>query len=231
MLDLSDRVRGLFVKLPSTDVVEIVAASGLDFLVLDLEHSQLADGDAFRLLAHARALRFPALVRIPELDRALVNRLLEMGAAGIQLSMVRCVAHVEELHAACRYAPLGRRSVSLGHAAAGYGALSLGEYLGGQGAGPLVVAQIETGETDDSLADILAARPDVVFVGRTDLTADLGLDEARVRERVEEIAAAAEQAGVPLGAVSWEDPRVRYQIVGTDLGLLRRGVLEAGRPG
>ena len=229
MLDLRHLVRGLFVKLPSTDVVEIAAASGLDFLVLDLEHSQLTDGDAFRLLAHARALRFTALVRIPELDGGLVNRLLEAGAAGIQLSMVRRVAQVEELRAACRYAPWGRRSVSLGHHAAGYGALSLGDYLTAQGAGPLVVAQIETKATDDPLEDIAAARPDVLFVGRTDLTADLGLDADRVAARVEEIAAAAGQEGVPLGAVAWDDPRVRYRLVGTDLGLLRGAVLDAGR--
>ena len=229
MLDLRHPVRGLFVKLPSTDVVEIAAASGLDFLVLDLEHSQLTDGDAFRLLVHARALGFPSLVRIPGLDLGLVNRLLEAGAAGIQLSMVKRVAHVEELRAACRYAPHGRRSVSLGHHAAGYGAHSLGDYLTAQGPGPLVVAQIETATTDDALDDIAAARPDVLFIGRTDLTADLGLDTDKVAARVEEIAAAAQRAGVPLGAVAWDDPRVRYRIVGTDLGLLRAAVLDAGR--
>ena len=167
-------------------------------------------------------------MRLPEIDKGLVNRLLEAGAAGIQLSMVRRAAQIDELRAACRYPPHGRRSISLGHAAAAFGRSSLGDYLASQGEGPLVVAQIETAATDEPLDAVLAARPDVVFVGRTDLTADLELDEGRVLVRVEEIAAAAERAGVPLGAVAMDDPRVRYYVVGADLGLLAKAVAAAG---
>src|SRR5215211_7602109 len=109
MLNLGKRVRGLFVKLPATEVIDLVAASRFDFAVVDLEHSQLAEVEAFRLLCHARALEFPALARIPFVERGLVNRLLESGAAGIHLSTVRRVSEVEELVRACRYAPAGRR--------------------------------------------------------------------------------------------------------------------------
>jgi 4-hydroxy-2-oxoheptanedioate aldolase len=224
MLELRKRVRGLFVKLPATEIVDIVAGAGLDFALVDLEHSQLSEGDAFRLVAHARALGLPALVRIPAVDRGLVNRLLEAGAAGLQLSTVRRGAQIEELRASCRYAPAGRRSISLGHAAARYGALSLADYLAAQGDGPLVVAQIETAETDEPLDALLAARPDVAFVGATDLTVDLGLDGAKVAARIAEIADAAEAAGIPLGGVGLDDPRVRYDVVGTDVGVLAKGV-------
>ena len=96
-------------KLPSVEVIEVVAAA-LDFAVVDLEHSQLSEADALRLVHHAWALGFPALVRIHELDRALVNRALEAGAAGIQLSSVRSAAEVRVLRDACLYAPLGTRS-------------------------------------------------------------------------------------------------------------------------
>src|SRR5919201_745172 len=74
------RLVGTFVKLPALESIEVVAAE-LDFAVVDLEHSQLDEGDALRLFRHARALAFPAVVRVPELDRGLVNRLLEAGPA------------------------------------------------------------------------------------------------------------------------------------------------------
>jgi 4-hydroxy-2-oxoheptanedioate aldolase len=229
MLELGKRRRGLFVKLASTEVIDVVAASGLDFAVVDLEHSQLAQADAQRLVAHARAVGLPALVRLPELDRGAVNRLLEAGAAGIQLSTVRRAAQVRELRAATRYAPEGTRSISLAHAMAGYGATALGDYLQAarDGGGPLVVAQIETADTDDPLAEILAAGPDVAFIGVTDLTVDLGLDRTRVAARVEEIAAAAQAAGVVLGAFGVADDRVRYELVSSDLALLRTAVAGA----
>src|SRR5919202_336927 len=120
------RLVGTFVKLPALESIEIVAAE-LDFAVVDLEHSQLDEGDALRLVRHARALAFPAVVRVPELDRGLVNRLLEAGAAGIQLSSVRRRADVDELRAAMLYAPEGTRSLSLAHPLAGVGSLPLAD--------------------------------------------------------------------------------------------------------
>jgi 2-keto-3-deoxy-L-rhamnonate aldolase RhmA len=220
--------RGLFLKLPSTEVVDVVRAAGFDFAVADLEHSQLGEADARALVRHARAIGLPALVRIPEVDRGLVNRLLEAGAAGIQLSTVRRAAQVRELRAATCYAPAGTRSISLAHPQAGYGGIPLGDYLAAQaGEPPLIVAQIETAATDDPLEEILAERPDAVFIGTTDLSVDLGLDPERVRARVEEVAAAAERAGIPLGAFGLDDPRVAYHLVSSDLALLRAAVADA----
>jgi 4-hydroxy-2-oxoheptanedioate aldolase len=57
------RIAGTFVKLPALEVIEIAAAE-LDFVVVDLEHSQLAEADALRLVRHAWALGFPAVVRL-----------------------------------------------------------------------------------------------------------------------------------------------------------------------
>jgi len=213
------RLQGTFVKLPAAEVVEI-AAETLDFVVIDLEHSQLAEGDALRLVRHAWALGFPALVRIHELDRAFVNRVLEAGAAGIQLSSVRSSAEVEALREACLYAPAGTRSVSLAHGPARYGATPLADYLDAAEP-PLVVAQIETAATDDPLDAILAAGPDVAFVGVTDLAVEYGLDDERVRARVDEVAAAADAAGVAFGGFG-DDDRYRYAVASSDLALLRK---------
>jgi 4-hydroxy-2-oxoheptanedioate aldolase len=229
MLELFNRRRGLFVKLSSLDVVEIIARSGFDFAVVDLEHSQLAEAEALMLLRHARALKFPALVRIPALDRGIVNRALEAGACGVQLSTVRRTTEVSELLAATRYAPRGSRSISLSHPEAEFGALSLGEYLrAAESARPLIVAQIETADTVDPLEEILAAGADVAFLGMTDLTVELGLDTERTRARVEEIAHAAQRVGIPLGAFGLDDdPRVVYQLVSSDISLLREAVANA----
>lgn len=221
MLNFGKRCRGVFVKLGATEVIDLVAGAGLDFAVVDLEHSQLSEADASRLVRHASVLGLPALVRLPEVDRGLVNRLLEAGAAGIQLSTVRRARQVEALRAASSYAPAGTRSISLAHAVADYGAVSLAEYLA-RAPVPLVVAQIETAETDDPLDEILAAGPDVAFVGVADLTVDLALDPERVRSRIEEIAAAAKRADVVLGAFGLDRPDVRYHVGSSDLALLRQ---------
>lgn len=219
--------RGIFLKLPATEIVELAAAAELDFVVVDLEHSQLTEGEASALVRHARALGLPALVRLAALERGVVNRLLEAGAAGIQLSTVTRADQVTALRDAMTYAPAGTRSISLAHGMAGYGATPLPEYLAQQaGDPPQLIAQIETAATDDPLEEILAAGPDVVFIGTTDLSVALELDRARIDARVEEIAAAAEAAGVELGAFGLDDERVTYELVGSDVALLASAMRE-----
>jgi 4-hydroxy-2-oxoheptanedioate aldolase len=217
----SRRLIGSFVQLPALESI-VLCAAALDFCVVDHEHSQLSEADVLRLVRHAAALGFPCVVRIPEVDRGLVNRLLEAGAAGIQLSSVRRVAEVRALRDAALYAPEGRRSISLAHPAAGYGATPLRDYISTV-AQPLLVAQLETRETDDPLGEICSAGADVVFLGLTDLLVDCGLDDAAARARADEIVEAAQRAGVTLGGFG-SDERFRYSVVSSDVALLREAV-------
>jgi 4-hydroxy-2-oxoheptanedioate aldolase len=228
MLELRNQARGVFVKLPSAEVIDIVAAAGFSFAVVDLEHSQLSDQDARALVRHARAIGLPVLVRIPEPDRGVINRLLEAGADGVQLSTVRRAEQVRAARSYMRYAPDGSRSISLAHPQAGYGGTGLADYLATQRAQPpLLVAQIETAETDDTLADIAGAGADALFLGTTDLSVALGLDDNRLRARVDEVADAAAAAGLPLGAFALDDERVDFHVSASDLSLLRTALANA----
>jgi 4-hydroxy-2-oxoheptanedioate aldolase len=217
----SGRIVGTFVKLPALESVDVCAAS-LDFCVVDYEHSQLSEADVLRLVRHAAAIDFAAVVRIPEVDRGLVNRLLEAGAAGIQLSSVRRVAEVQALASAAAYPPDGTRSISLAHPRARYGGVPLRDYLASVEA-PLVVIQLETRETDDPPVELCRAGADVAFLGLTDLLVDCGLDEGVAAVRAEALAAAAAEAGIALGGFGAEE-RFRYSVVSSDVALLREAV-------
>lgn len=216
---------GTFVKLPALESIEICAQS-LDFCVVDYEHSQLSEADVLRLVRHAAAIGFPAVVRIPEVDRGLVNRLLEAGAAGIQLSSARRVAEVRALASAVAYAPDGSRSISLAHPQARYGAVPLRDYLASKEA-PLVVIQLETRETEDPPVELCRAGADVAFLGLTDLLVDCDLDEGVAAVRAETLAAAAAEAGIALGGFGAEE-RFRYSVVSSDVALLREAVAGVG---
>ncbi len=231
-----ERVVGTFVKLPGLESVDLVARSGFDFCVVDGEHSQLSEAEAARLVRHAGALGLPTVVRVPSVDPGLVNRLLEAGAAGIQLSTLRRRADADLLRAATRYPPAGTRSLSAAQPAAGYGARPLADYLAAMAADPpLVVGQVETATTDDPLA-VLAGSLDAVFLGTTDLAVDLGVagdpDDPALSARIDEIAAAARVAGVVLGgwaaspeaARALADRGATYVVIGSDLQALQGGL-------
>ncbi|MFF3664607.1 aldolase/citrate lyase family protein [Microtetraspora malaysiensis] len=197
------RVTGTFVKLPTIDCVDLARQAGFDFVVVDGEHSALTDETVLALVRHAAATGLPALVRVPSVDPAWINRVLESGAAGVQLSMLTRAAETSALVAATRYAPYGERSVSLAHPAAGFGAADLAAYLAAEELDPpLLVGQIETATTRDPLTDLVRGL-DVAFVGTTDLAVGLGLagaaDQTALAARVAEIAAAARATGTAFG--------------------------------
>ncbi|HEX8100944.1 MAG TPA: aldolase/citrate lyase family protein [Actinomycetota bacterium] len=221
----SEAVVGTFIKLSSLETIDIARGAGFDFVLIDMEHSQLGPGDALRLVRHAFAGGIDAIARIPAVDGGIINQLLEAGAAGIQLSDVRRVDQVRELTAATRYPPAGRRSASLAQPAAGYGARSLHEVV--QAPPPLLIGQIESAETADPLDAILEAGLDVAFIGAVDLLVDLGLDKEALAARIDEIRKAAAAVGVSLGAYAAspsEIPEgVRYVALSSDLAVLQAG--------
>lgn len=222
-------VRGTFVKLAGQESVDLARAAGADFVVVDLEHSQLSEADGRRAVSRAAALGLPALVRIPAVDPGLVNRLLEAGAAGIQLSTLRSAAETAALVAATRYGPGGTRSISLAHPGAHYSGVPLADYLTAErDCPPILVGQIETATTDDPLPDVVIGL-DIAFLGVTDLAVSVGLDRREAfEERVTEVRAAAVRAGTlvgswsatPAAAEAAEAAGDRYLVVGSDLQFL-----------
>jgi 4-hydroxy-2-oxoheptanedioate aldolase len=229
------RLVGTFVKLPALESIDLVRSLGFDLAVVDGEHSQLDEGAILALLRHGAALDLPMLVRTSSRDTGALNRMLEAGAAGLQLSTLRASAERDAFVSATRYAPDGTRSVSLAHPAADYSGIPLSQYLEQSKQFPLLVGQIETATTLDPLGEVMRGL-DAAFIGTTDLSVDLGrpgmLDDPRFTGRVAEIAAAASRADIALGAwvasvdalAKLGDAHFQYVLIGSDLQALRAGL-------
>jgi 2-keto-3-deoxy-L-rhamnonate aldolase RhmA len=198
----SRAVLGTFVKLGRREVIEILALAGLDFAICDLEHSQITEADAGHVIATGRSCGLPIIVRVAHFDAGQINRLLEAGAAGIQLPQAQTRKQVAALRAACKYPPEGLRSVSLAQPAAGYGSEPLVEYLERSNREVLLVGQLETRELEQPLTTLIEGL-DVAFIGSLDLTVDMGvpgkLEDQAVQNRLREIERAAASAKVHLG--------------------------------
>jgi 4-hydroxy-2-oxoheptanedioate aldolase len=198
----SRSVLGTFVKLGRREVIEILALAGLDFAICDLEHSQITEAEAGHMIAAARSCGLPVIVRVAEFDSGEINRLLEAGAAGIQLPQVQTREQVAAFRTACKYPPEGSRSVSLAQPAAGYGSEPLTEYLARSNREVLLVGQLETRELQQPLTALLDGL-DVAFIGSLDLTVDMGLpgklEDPQVQQRLREIETAAATANIHLG--------------------------------
>jgi len=171
-------VAGIIVFTGSPVVVEVAAAAGLDFVILDMEHSALDLSGAAHLLRAADAAGITAFVRIPSIDRGLITRLLDLGAAGIVLPHANA-QNCRELVEAMRYPPEGTRGACQITRAAGYVRGDWESHALRANTELMAIALIEDASTLRDF-DALAGMPgiDAYFVGPTDLSIALGVPGA-----------------------------------------------------
>jgi 4-hydroxy-2-oxoheptanedioate aldolase len=226
---------GCFQRIMAPEVTEVCAAADFDFVVIDLEHTPVTEERAAGLIRAAEAAGIPALVRVASHEPTTIGRLLDAGPAGLHVPQVGSAREAEAAVRATRYAPDGTRGLAVPRQS-GYGArMSLAEYVAASADWPLVVVQAESRSALDEVEAIAALDGvDVVFVGLTDLSQDLGVpgdyEHAALREAVDgafrAIASCGKAIGVPVtGAAMAEEYAARgatYLTV-TDVRLLLDG--------
>jgi 2-keto-3-deoxy-L-rhamnonate aldolase RhmA len=192
---------GTFVKFTSSSSVEIAAASGLDFVVIDQEHGNFDRASIDAELLAAIAGRTAGLVRVPRPGEEYVAPALDSGAAGILAPHIANAEQARAFVSLCRYRG-GSRGFSLGTRAAGYGARKMWDHVDRSDAAVATVAMIEDPGAVQAIESIVAVDGlDAVFIGRADLTVALGApskEASVVVDAVERILAGARTAKKPV---------------------------------
>lgn len=183
------------------------------------------------MILAGRACNLPVIIRVADFEPGLVNRLLEAGAAGIQIPQVQTRAQASAFRKACKYPPEGSRSLSLAQPAAGYGTEPLNDYIRRSNEETLLIGQLESSELELPLTALIGEL-DAAFIGTLDLTVDMGVpgkfDDPGVQQRMREIETAARAVNVPLGIYTDSAARAaqaavagyRLIAIGSDLGAL-----------
>ena len=180
---------GLWSTLPGAVTGEVLARTGADYVVVDLQHGAVAEAELPAVTAAITAAGSVPLVRTRSPFFADVGRPLDLGARGVIVPNVRDADHAREVVAACRYAPSGHRSVGR---------------LSGGADEPLVIVMVEAASALEDLDALLAVEGlDGVYVGPGDLSLSLQLTGAEHRTELRgilsSILARAGAAGVPVG--------------------------------
>ncbi|MEO0484318.1 MAG: HpcH/HpaI aldolase/citrate lyase family protein [Pseudomonadota bacterium] len=194
------RCVGAWLAMVDATAAEIAAQSGLDWLLIDGEHSP---NDLQSTVAQLRALGdVPAVVRLPDDDAAKIKQVLDIGAQTLLVPMVESATQAEAIVRATRYPPQGIRGVGSALARATlYNTVP--DYVATANDQICVIVQVESQAAVAALDDILGVEGvDGVFVGPADLSADMGLAiddpaaEALVIDTLARIAASDKFAGV-----------------------------------
>jgi len=227
---------GIFVRMPSLEVVEMCGHAGCDFIIIDAEHGPLSWERVAAMVVAAENVGTTPLLRVSNGTRDLISRGLDAGAHGVMVPQVESIEMAQAAVTATRYGPEGTRGTA-GSSRNGFGmVMGYAEYVPAANDAVLVVLQIETVAGVESVKEVAGIEGvDCIFIGLTDLSVSLGhpgeYGHPEVEEHVDRIFDAATKHGVPVGvpvtdpsmAESYLERGARFVATG-DTGIFGRGV-------
>jgi 4-hydroxy-2-oxoheptanedioate aldolase len=233
-LQANETVYGMFCSTPAALSIEIIAAAGYDFVVIDLEHTLIDSGQLAAMLLAARASGVTALGRVASAYQA--QQVLDAGAEGVVFPRIGSVQAAREAVRACHFAPFGERGLNATWHSR-YGRDDLAEFTNSAKDRTLVVAMIENRDGLDNVEEIAAVDGvDVLLEGAADLSQSFGLPwqtrHPDVQAATSRIRTAARNHNktfcalprVPEDFASWYRDEVRMFILGDDRGITRRAM-------
>src|SRR3954465_6343918 len=230
----------------TVDVAQIARTCGFDWLFIDCEHNSMDLDTACQIAAASLSIGITPLVRVAGLEHWHASRALDNGAQGIGArapdngAQAAGVPHgdsraeAEKVASACRYPPLGHRSMGGGLQQLGFQAMALGEAARVVNEETLVVVMIESPQGIANCEEIAAVRGiDALLIGTNDLCFEMGIpgqfNDARVADAYKRVVTACRKHGKFPGMGGMYTPEllerhiamgVQLVLAGSDFSLL-----------
>ena len=165
-----------FWQLRSPEIPRLLKAAGFHWAFVDTEHGGFDLETVQDICRVSNLVDFCPIVRVADLQYALIARALDCGAQGIIFPRVESPEILERAVSWTKFPPLGVRGFGLAHQQIDYEPRSFGEVIEHMNANSLVVLQIETQRALDARDELLSVRGiDAVMVGPADLSISLGV--------------------------------------------------------
>ncbi|HIV21038.1 MAG TPA: hypothetical protein IAC81_03535 [Candidatus Scatomorpha stercorigallinarum] len=241
---------GIISHLLSAPAIEVLAYTGMDYVLIDLEHSPIGAEHAARLVGVAQGAGLAPLVRVDGIGRSQILKMLDVGAAGLVVPQLETVEQARKLVSYAKFPPLGNRGYCPTRDG-GWGSGSCYErgmdgYMAEANTSTLLIPQCETAGCLEHIEEIAAVEGvDGIFIGPFDLSIALGIpgqfgDPLLTEgiERVRRACAAAGKlcimyAGSGEAAKRYFDQGFPSVAAGLDIEVLKlavRGIASAARP-
>ena len=220
-------------QLRSPEVLRALAAAGLDWTYLDSEHGGF-DLETLQDMCRAAVQSgMCPVVRVADLQYALVARALDCGAQGVLFPRVESPELLAQAISWTRFPPLGVRGFGLTMPHLEYESISMADAITHINQNVLVVFQIETKTALDRVDELLSVpNIDAVMIGPADLSLSLGVpgqfDHPLMIEAMDKIREACDRHGIAPGlhlralplVKKWRDRGMRFLSCNSEIGFL-----------
>lgn len=177
-LRAKEQVFGTFLWSSSSTVVECMGYTGLDYVIIDSEHSPIDTEGAIGMINAAKLKGLTPFVRVKEVSRAAILKMLDGGAEALVIPCLKSVEEVRKVVEYGKYQPVGERGFAQSRQA-GYGyedyARDLQGYFEVSNSQTMLLPMCETATFLKDLEKIVKLEGiDGIFVGPYDLSVALG---------------------------------------------------------
>jgi 2-keto-3-deoxy-L-rhamnonate aldolase RhmA len=222
-------------------LVQMYASAGLDFVIIDMEHSSIGSETVAEMILVGRRAGLATMVRVPDPLYHLMARPMDWGASGIVTPRVETAEQVRDIIRATKYSPLGERGMSTTTGHRDYHSIEpLGKYQARANEENLIIVQIESEKGVENIEEILGfPELDVIFIGPVDLSSSLGIpgetNHPRMQEAIEHIIQTAKKRKAALGILvgtmeavrQWYDRGIRFLSWSNELRMITGAITKA----
>lgn len=193
---------GSWLTIPHQAVIEILGSAGFEWLTIDMEHSPISIETIMNLIGHIQGNGMQALVRVSKNEEVAIKRVLDAGADGVIVPMIKNKEEAIQAVNYVKYPPLGKRGVGLNRAQK-YGT-AFDTYQKWVKEEVVVIAQIEHIDAVHNLEEIFSVEGiDGIIVGPYDLSASMGYpgeyDRDDVKQALVKVDEITKKLNKPLG--------------------------------
>lgn len=238
----NERVAGTMLRISRHPaIIQLAKTAGLDFVMPDLEHGDYSIESLADLALAGQYAGLPVLVRVPELARGYVSRVLDCGVSGVMVPMLETAEQAAQFVQWAKYPPLGGRGLSSNGGHTAFKRVDAAAAMGRFNADTLAIAQIETRTAVDNI-EAIAATPgiDVLLIGPNDLSVSLGhpgkTDTPDELDAIGRVAEAAARHGKvfgmhasPAALKPWIGRGMRFFMNDIDTGFIQKALAAVNR--
>lgn len=235
-LKAGEPVVGVFNNIQVPTAVEILGLLGMDFVIVDAEHTSVTPETAENLYRAAELRGLSTVTRIGENSQQVIQKFLDAGSQGVLIPLVNTRSDAQRVVDSVKYPPIGKRGLA-GSRAAQWGlAGDTAEYVRAANEETLVAVQVETTEAVQNFKDIVSLpHIDVIFFGPADISSSMGFPgqtrHPQVLALIERLGKETLAAGKAAGTIArdvndyryWRERGFQWLCTGTS-ALLARGI-------
>ena len=111
-LKAGEPVIGVFHNIQVPSAVEILGLVGLDFVIIDAEHTSVTPETAENLYRAAELRGMSTTTRIGENTQQVIQKFLDAGSQGVVIPMVNTREDAQRVVDASKYPPIGKRGLA-----------------------------------------------------------------------------------------------------------------------